>query len=257
VKFVDLEQARACDGVRLVVVGSIPSPWSEAAKGIFVVKEIDGVLVRFAPRDTAVKQWTGHHNAPVLLIASEPPRTHWSDILEAAERLGGRVSLVPTDADARIRLFGLAHELMGEGGLVWNSRLLVIHRGLTTEGREGFPLRLASYLAPKYGYAPERAAMATARMLWILDRFRLIAETSRASGSQYLLGDRLSALDIYLATALAVVAPMPEDECPGVPPALRRAFETAYPDIAATVPVALREHRDLIYRRHLGLPVEV
>jgi glutathione S-transferase len=245
-QFVDLERARVATGVRLVVVGSAPSPWSEAAKGIFVVKEIDGVLVRFAPSDQAVKQWTGHHNVPVLLIGSEPPRTHWSDIIEAAERLGGHASLIPTDADARIQMFGLAHELMGDGGLVWNSRLLVIHRGLTSEGREGFPLRLASYLAPKSGYDPERAAMATARARSILERFRQIAETSRACGGQYLLGDRLSALDIYLATALAVVAPMPEDECPGVLPAVRRAFETAYPDITAAVPVALREHRDFI-----------
>jgi glutathione S-transferase len=99
--------------------------------------------------------------------------------------------------------------------------------------------------------------MATARVRSTLDRFRQIAETSHASGGQYLLGDGLSALDIYLATALAVVAPMPEDECPGVLPAVRRAFETAYPDITAAVPVALRKHRDFIYRRHLGLPIEL
>jgi hypothetical protein len=50
---------------------------------------------------------------------------------------------------------------------------------------------------------------------------------------------------------------MPEDECPGVLPDVRRAFETAYPDVTAAVPVVLREHRDFIYRRHLGLPVEL
>ena len=124
-KFVDLEQARSAPGVRLVVVGATPSPWSEAAKGIFVAKGIDGMLVRFLPSDAAVKQWTGFPNAPVLFIDAEPPRANWSEIIEAAERLGGRTSLVPNDADERTRTFGLAHELLGEGGLVWNGRLLV------------------------------------------------------------------------------------------------------------------------------------
>ena len=260
-RFVDVEEARAAaaaaPGVRLVLVGATPSPWSEAAKGIFVTKGIDGMLVRFSPSDAAVKQWTGFHNAPVLFIDSEPPRAHWSDILEAAERLGGRASLVPADADERTRMFGLAHELMGEGGLVWNGRLLVIHRGLTTEGRDGFPLRLSSYLAPKYGYAPDRAVAAKDRVLSVLERFGRLVEGSRARGKEYLFGDRLSALDIYLATALAPFAPLPEDQCPGVHPAMRHAFETAYPELTAAVPAALREHRDLMYGRHLGLPIEL
>ena len=103
-----------------------------------------------------------------LLAPGEPIRTHWTEILETAERLGaerGSPSLVPTDEDDRMRLFGLAHGLLGENGLVWSSRLLVIHRALVTEGKEGFPLRIAQYLAPKYGYAPDRvdAARACAR----------------------------------------------------------------------------------------------
>ncbi len=124
-KFVDLEQARSAPGVRLVVVGATPNPWSEAAKGIFVAKGIDAMLIRSLPSDTAVKQWTGFHNAPVLFIDGEPPRAHWSEIIEAAERLGGRECLIPMDADERMQTFGLAHELLGEGGLVWNGRLLV------------------------------------------------------------------------------------------------------------------------------------
>src|SRR5450631_2409978 len=99
-KFVDLEEARNATGVRLVVLAAIPSPWSEAAKGLFVIKGIDGMLVRLAPRDEAVKQWTAHHNAPVLFVDREPPRTHWSDILEAAERLGG-TRLIPADSGER------------------------------------------------------------------------------------------------------------------------------------------------------------
>jgi glutathione S-transferase len=250
--FATVEQARTAPGVRLVVLASVPSPWSESAKGLLVVKGIDGILVRFAASDRSVSQWTGWHNAPVLMIDGEPPRVHWSEILEAAERIGGRTSLVPSDPEERIRMFGLAHEVLGEGGLVWNRRLIVIHRGLITEGRDGFPLRIARYLAPKYGYTPQRAEAAETRVALILRKLGDLAEANRARGSEYLLGNRLTALDIYSATALWPFAPLSEDQCPGVPPLIRRAFDTS----SAAVPTALLEHRERVYKQHLGLPVE-
>jgi len=250
-RFVPLEEARTAPGWKLVVAASLPSPWSEAAKGILHVKGIDAVLVRFASSDAAVKEWMGWHNVPVLLVPGEPIRTHWSDILEAAERAGGP-PLVPRDPDARARLFGLAHDLLGENGLVWAGRLLVIHRGLVTEGKEGFPLRVARYLAPKYGHAPERIDAARDRVRSLFDRFAALVD-----GRPYALGHELTALDLYLATALAPFAQMPEDLCPGIHPAVRHAFDTAAPDLWAALPSALRAHRDRIYERHLELPVRL
>ena len=49
VEFVELEVAKAARGLRLVTVGGIPSPWSEAAKALFVCKEIPFVAVRLNP----------------------------------------------------------------------------------------------------------------------------------------------------------------------------------------------------------------
>jgi glutathione S-transferase len=256
-RFAELEEARKARGVRLVVMTASPSPWSEAAKGIFHVKGIDGLLVRFGPKDDAVKQWTGWHNAPVLLVDDDPPRLHWGEILETSERLGGKVSLVPADPERRLRLFGLTHELLGEGGLVWSARLLAIHRGLTTDGREGFPVRLAQYLAPKYGYRPDRVEAARGRVLSLLRRFEKLAEAGRLGGSDYLLGDTLSALDLYAATALGILAPLPDDQCHGVHPAVRHALESAAPDVREAIPRVLIEHRDRVFARHLGLPIEL
>jgi glutathione S-transferase len=192
------------------------------------------------------------------MLDRDPPRTHWSDILEAAERIGGRVKLVPADPERRIHMFGLAHELLGEGGLAWSARLLGIHRGMTTEGREGFTLRVAQYLAAKYGYAPDRMEEAKARVVSILGRFADMAQASRTHGSDYLLGDSLTALDIYAATALGGLSPPGEAQCAGMRPGIRHAFETGAPDdVRAALPGVLREHRDLIYARHLGAPVEL
>src|SRR5579883_1093756 len=70
-RFVALEEARAATGVKLVVAASLPSPWSEAAKGILHVKGIDALLVRFSSSDTAVREWMGWHNVPVLLAPDE------------------------------------------------------------------------------------------------------------------------------------------------------------------------------------------
>jgi glutathione S-transferase len=254
-RFVALEEARDAIGWKLVVAALLPSPWSEAAKGILHVKGIDALLVRFSSTDNAVREWMGWHNVPVLLAPGEPIRTHWTEILETAERLGAvrrSPPLVPTDEDERMRLFGLAHELLGENGLVWSSRLLVIHRGLVTEGQEGFPLRVAQYLAPKYGYASDRVDAARARVRSLFDRFARLLE-----GRAYALGEALTALDIYVATAVAPFAPMSEDLCPGTHPIVRHAFATASPDLFSAIPPVLVTHRDRIYAKYLELPVRL
>ena len=40
--YVSVEEAIQRRGVRMVVVGNVPSPWGEAAKGILHIKGIDG-----------------------------------------------------------------------------------------------------------------------------------------------------------------------------------------------------------------------
>ncbi len=252
--FVDLEQARSAAGVRLVTLANVPSPWAEAAKGLLHVKGIDAMLVRLAPSDPGVREWTRWHNAPVLYVDADPPRTSWIEILEAAERLGGP-ALVASDPEARVRTIGLAHEILGESGLVWSGRLCTIHRGLETEGREGFPVKVARYLGAKYGYAPERVDAARERALAILRRFDALLAESRARGGDYLLSTGLGVLDVYLAAAVGVLAPLDEGRCPGMSPALRAAFASGDPILKAGLPASLVAHRDRIYERHLGLPV--
>src|SRR4051794_29276424 len=99
--FVDLETARTARGVRVVVGGAVPSPWSEAAKALFHVKRIPFLAVR-AQRDQAqVAPWLNSRNAPVVLHDDEPPRSGWAEILALAERLGGERALVPEDPERR------------------------------------------------------------------------------------------------------------------------------------------------------------
>ena len=47
-EYVSVEQAIARSGLRMVVVGGVPSPWGEAAKGILHIKRIEWAAVRLS-----------------------------------------------------------------------------------------------------------------------------------------------------------------------------------------------------------------
>jgi glutathione S-transferase len=253
-RFVELEEARQASGLRVVIATNIPSPWSQAALGVFDMKGLDYLAVRFRRTDEEIKRWTGTRNAPAVLFDDEPPRTGWAEIVALGERLGGRASLVPDDDARRVRMFGLSHEILGEGGLCWNVRLLLTHAGLTTEGRAGWPKPVAEYLGPRYGYAPERVPAARARAVGILRLLDAVLAESRGRGQAYFLGAAPTALDLHAAVALATIQPLPEAECP-TPAPVRQAFETLDEEVRAAVSPALLEHRAQMFSGHLAVPV--
>lgn len=254
VELVHLDVALAARGLRVIYAEGIPSPWSQAALGLFDLKGLDYALVPYRKFRDAVRQRTGAHNAPVVLIDDEPPRTGWAEILALAQRLGG-LSLVPDDEEQAVRMYGLSHALMSEGGLGWSVRLLITHASMTTGGREGWPAPVAAYLAPKYGYAPERAPAARTRALSVLAMLARTLGASQAAGHDYLLGAAPTALDVYAAVSLGILAPLPPEQCDMLPP-VRHAFETLDPAVRAAAAPLLR-HRDMMYARHLRLPVRV
>jgi glutathione S-transferase len=249
--FVDFETARAARGMRLVVLGGVPSPWSEAAKAIFRIKRIHFVVVRLVGKDEAIRAWTGATNAPVAMYADEPPRTGWAEILALAERVAPDPPLLPEGAQERATMLGWAHELLGENGLLWNSRLVGIDAGLASEGTRGFPLPVARYFAKKYGYAKDRVARARGRAQ---DQVTALGRFLERGGGPYFCGDRLTTLDLYSAAAMGVMAPMPDELCPMMP-MLRGVFESMRADIET--PDVLVRHRDRVYREHLELPVQL
>lgn len=251
-RFVTLDEARAARGLRLVVTAGVPSPWSETAKSCFDARGIDYVAVKLTPRDADTRAWTNRHNAPVAMYDDEPPRSGWSEIVALAERIGVGPSLVPRAQADRVAMWGLAHEILGEGGFVWSLRLEAIHQGLTTGGARGFPERAAGYLGARYGYHPSGIDEARAR---IQSTLSMLAQQLER-GDRYLVGEALSAADICVATALGVLAPLPPADCAMLPD-FRRAYETWAPEIAHAVVPSLIAHRDFIYRQHLRLPVQV
>lgn len=246
--YVDMETARTAPGMRLVVVSGIPSPWSESAKGLFQLKSIPFVCVRLGPTDKEVRAWTRSRNAPVAMWNDEPGRTGWAEILELTERIAPSPSLVPKDPEVRTRMFGLAHELMGDGGLLWSSRLLTIHIGLETGGERGFPPMVGEYLGKRYGYTKDRIELARQR---VREGWALLEE---ALGDRpYFFGELPTALDIYCATAVNLFELLPEEDCPMLP-LIRHAFASVREEFAFPPP-AIVSHRDRMYAQHLERPI--
>lgn len=252
IEFVDTETARAARGVRMVAMSNVPSPWSEAAKGLFRLAGAPVQVVRQARGDTAQQAWTGAHNTPVVFFDDEPPRTVWSQILALAVRLGPPAALLPAELEARAATVGMIHEIAGEQGIGWNARLVMIHTSLTSGGARGFPVAVASYLGAKYGYAADRIDAARAQVI-----AGLAALGDQLAGHDYFAGDHPSALDVFAATFLTPLCEVSEADCPAFAAPLRAGFRAAADAFAAHVPASLFAHRQRMLERHLGWPIAI
>jgi len=249
VTFVGVEDAIARPGLRMVVVGNVPSPWGEAAKGILHIKGIDWVGVRLVHDNDALRQWAGQRSGPVAVYENEPPRAGWAEILLLAERLASTPSLLPTDAAERATLFGLAHEICGQDGLGWARRLRLIHAG-------AFGARGSQYLGRKYGYSPAAGAAAAGRVTALLHLLAARLDAQRQAGSRYYLGGAPTAVDVYSATFMALFKPLPPEHC-AMDEAVRDAFARPDPETDGALDPILLEHRDMMYARHLELPLSL
>jgi glutathione S-transferase len=253
-QYVTLEDAMKRGGLRMVVVGQVPSPWGEAAKGILHIKGIEWVAVRLAYDSEALDKWAGQRSGPVAIYENERPRAGWAEILLLAERLAPTPSLLPSEPGERALVFGIAHEICGEAGLGWTRRLQLVQAGLQNAG--GFSEPVAKYLGRKYGYSPEVGATSGRRVAELLGMLVARLKAQRAAGSRYYVGDALTAVDIYSATVTALFGPLPPDQCP-MQQATRAAFEMLDAQTAAALDPILFEHRDMMYATHLELPLSL
>ena len=253
-EYVSAEGAIGRDGLRMVVVGGVPSPWGEAAKGLFHIKGIDWVGVRLAYDSEALLQWAGERSGPVAVYGKEAPRPGWREILLLAERLAPSPPLLPAEPEVGEQVLALASTICDKGGLNWTRRLQLVHAGL--QGQPGFNARASTYLAKKYGHDPEGGAAAGPKVADILGVLAARLKAQHAAGSDYFVGAALTAADVYAATAMALFKPLPQEVCEMVP-ATRAAFEALDPPTAAALDRVLLAHRDMMYARHLALPLKL
>tara|TARA_R110002110_G_scaffold413729_1_gene641544 strand:- start:23580 stop:24356 length:777 start_codon:yes stop_codon:yes gene_type:complete len=250
-------EAKAMPGLRMALTAGVPGPWSEAAKAVLRVKNIafTPVLQKAGGENEELVAWTGYRNAPTLMYEDEPPKVTWLDIVNLAERLQPSPSLVPANIEDRILMNGLINEIAGEGGMLWSSRQLMFRTMREALGEEA---TANNPMLRDYRYSDEEAAVASNRVIAALQRLEQQLQQQTGKGSKYMIGDNLTALDLYWACFSQTFKPLPQDVNP-MPDSLRGmwgAAAAAIEQAGHTPHQCLFEHRDFIYEQHIGLPLD-
>ncbi len=246
-------EAHHMSGLRIALTTGLPAPWSMAARFMFEVKKIPYVPVAQlgGQANEDLVAWTGHRNAPVVMLDDEPARTNWADIIQLAERLEPEPQLVPDDPEERIRMFGLCNEICGAGGLTWNARLLMLDNAM--KAAKGTPQAATLTMTNAYGYSTATVARAMPRIIQIFDLLQQQLKSQKSQGHRYFIGSKLTALDLIWASFSNTLRPLPEDVNP-----MNRGMRKAYQGMGDVLnpPEILFEHRDNIYGKHIPLPLD-
>jgi glutathione S-transferase len=106
-----------------------------------------------------------------------------------------------------------------------------------------------------YGVTSEAIARAPKRLCAIMNGLAAQLRRQQAAGSDYLVGDRLSACDLHWATLSTFMAPLTPEKC-AMPDFMRDNYSYLTPELAEALDPILLRHRDLVYDRHIELPVD-
>lgn len=256
-KYLSVAEARDLPGRRLVLTAGVPGPWGEAAKAVLKLRGLSFHPVEqttMAANEELVA-WTGHRNAPILCVDDQPPLVGWLDILLHAELTGSGAPLIPADEGDRALCLGYATEICGPDGFGWNRRHLVMatYMGGALPGPEA-PAHLRRTLS---GYGVDDAAVARApqRLVDIMGGLAKRLRSQAERGSEYFIGETLSALDVYWACFSLMVRPLPAEVNP-MPDWLWSLYTACGETVEGAIDPILIAHRDRIFDRHIGLPLE-
>ena len=255
-KYLSVAEARSLPGVRLVLTAHMPGPWGEAAKFVLSARNVPYAPVEQLAMETNedLFAWTGMRNAPIAVNDDEPPQSTWHEILLLAERIGSGPSLIPEDPIDRALMMGFSTEICGPDGFGWSRRLEMMGRSNVRN-----PSSDAKYdmtrMTKSYGVTPEAIARAPRRMVSIMNGLSAQLHRQKAAGSDYLVGGRLSACDLHWAALSLFVSPLDPARCP-MPDFMRENYTHLTPELAAALDPILLAHRDLVYERHVNLPLD-
>ena len=204
--YFDINQVINADGLRLVLVRGMPSAWGVAVKAMMDYKSLDYVLGPQEPMgvNRELLAWSGTNSGPVVAWNDERPINRWDDILLLLERLAPEKPLVPETAAERIQLFGIGHEICGELGFGWNRRLDMMGPVDDAKGPSAF--------AVKYGYRDADVELANPRVMSFMTELAAMLKAQKQRGSDYIIGQSVTAADFYWAAFSNFVALQSPDD---------------------------------------------
>ncbi len=247
--YVSVEQAIAMPGLRIAFSRGVPGPWGEAVRTIYDIKRIDYVAVEQQPGqpNEALQGWTGQSSAPVAMLDDDRPRVNWHEMLVLAEQLAPEPRLIPASEDERALMFGLCHAIAGEDGFGWAIRALLFERIAPAD--QATRARMRRKFQNRVG-----AEHSIGRVRSIIAMLARRLEAQDTLGSGYLIGEALSAADIYWTAFSNLVAAMPPELCP-MPEFYRELARNAVKSLGFGAPEILIRHRDRILANHFILPM--
>jgi glutathione S-transferase len=210
VSFITLDEAAAMtEGVRITFIPGVQALYAEALKNICFAKEIP-VIRALHPlmgidkktgedRQKRLYELTSQTSLPTMFFKDERPRSVWIEQLALAEKIGSTNSpaLIPADFEQRAEMFGLCSVVLGEDGLVWNMRIM-------NDGP----------LGRKYGYTDAASSTAPAKIAEVIRLIDRRLQKQAEHGSRYLVGETLTAADIYWATMSMCITAVPPEIMP-------------------------------------------
>jgi glutathione S-transferase len=252
-EYLSVAEVRGMKGLRLVLSVGTPGPWGIAARALFDIRKVPFVPARqdLGGANEELVSWTGRRNAPVAVYDDEQAVDGWLEIAVLAERLGSGPSLFPDDPVERALATGFSAEICGNGGFGWSRRLSMTGGGPPPTA----PNPMMEVIARQYGMSAEAVAAAPARVIGILNGLSAQLYRQREAGSDYLVGNRLSLCDVHWACFSQLVAPLAPEHCT-LNDHMRSMFGTMPPEMRAAVDPILIEHRDRVWERHIGLPLD-
>ncbi len=256
-EFISLEEAaKMKEGTRITFVPGIQAIYAEALKNICYVKKIKITRVLHPlmgvdkktgkDRQARLYELTSQTSLPTMFHDEERPRNVWIEQLALAEKIGASdsINLIPTDFHERADMFGLCAIVLGEDGLVWNMRIL-------SDGP----------LARKYGYSDDASSKAPSKMAEIIKLIDLQLKNQEEKGSNYLIGDKISAADIYWSTISMTILPASQEIMPRTKQNEGMLFffesNSEIPEIKDVLSEKILSHRDYILKSYCETPAVI
>ena len=253
-EFISIEEAaKMTEGTRITFIPGIQAIYAEALKNICFVKKIKIIRVLHPfmgidkktgkDRQARLYELTSQTSLPTMLHDEERPRNVWIEQLALAEEIGSPDSfnLIPDNFQERADMFGLCAIVLGEDGLVWNMRILS-----------------DSPLARKYGYSDDSSSKAPSKMAEIIKLIDLQLKKQEEKGSKYLIGDKISAVDIYWSTISMTILPASLEIMPKTKQNEGMLFffeaNSKIPEIKEVLSDRILSHRDYILKTYCETP---